>query len=442
MANVSTIERSPVLQLQPLMAPTSLAPLLRLVEQTPPERIIARTLAQLRAGTPWQSLVAAAAVAVSRCTEVPFDHHGGPLHCVTSVRAIFGAVQRLSGDWAYLPVLHSVQLANAQIHADAMGPHLLLELGEGEFSGRAAAEALADAIRAQLPICAERQLRAVLRDQGADGALECILSVALARQAIDDHFLLYPIFAAQTLDLIGWQYAEFVLRPVVRWLASPPLSVSYDTSNRGFSNKLEVYHRFAEIDELIDSHRLIELAPPHDTSADESASVTELGERIGAVDDFDQIPAMMAESIARGVSLTGTLNALSIGTARLHLRSSYGNPLDVHMQNGLVARRYLLGRSGLSLRTKLIALLSWAYGPEIRATQRMLGEPGELDRPAAEVTDCRLDALCEQIERRPPVSDAVYSGSGRGSLRADSGVRDVMALADAYLQKAKLQKGC
>jgi hypothetical protein len=419
---------------EPLALKNGQAPLVAFVEDTPPEAIVGETIRRLRDGTAPRDLLAAAAVAISRGTEIPFDHHGGPLHMVTGLRAVEGAIGRLTGDWAYLPVVHSVHLANQQVHSPAMGPHFMAELGDGGLAGDAAAAGLADAIRDQLPVVAERHLRAVLRDCGPVATLATTLEAALWRHALDDHFLLYPVFASQTLDLIGWDKAEFVLRPVVRWLASPPLSVIQgDGAADFFRAGLDVYGRLGELEALVARHGLLDKPPPVRTGPAEDNAVADLGARIGAVTNFDALPPMMAEALAGGLSMEGVVEALATGAATIHMRSDYGNPLDVHMHNGVSVRRYLIGLDEMPLRLKLLALLSWAFGPEIRLSQDKVKHEATFDMAGLpEDTDALLAALDAAVAVKPPVGDEVFSGGGRAGMKADEGTRHVMALARKY----------
>ncbi len=71
----------------------------------------------------------------------------------------------------------------------------------------------------------------------------------------------------------------------------------------------------------------------------------------------------MAKALADGLSLEGAGEALSIGAAGLFLRSLTGNPMDVHLHTSANLRRYLLKLDGLSLRNKLLLLLTWQIGP-------------------------------------------------------------------------------
>ena len=57
-----------------------------------------------------------------------------------------------------------------------------------------------------------------MNDQAAcEGAFQ---EEAIPRGVVDDHYLLYPNFAFLTLDAIGWEYAEPVLRSALRYLAT------------------------------------------------------------------------------------------------------------------------------------------------------------------------------------------------------------------------------
>ena len=58
----------------------AIEPLVQFIEDTPPAEILDRTLDKLRAGVSTQTMLTASALAVTRSTEMPPGHHGGPLH--------------------------------------------------------------------------------------------------------------------------------------------------------------------------------------------------------------------------------------------------------------------------------------------------------------------------------------------------------------------------
>ena len=120
----------------------SIEPLVQFIEDTPPGEILDRTLDKLRAGVPTETMLQASALAVTRSTEMPPGHHGGPLHPLAGLYAISKTVERLEGEQRFVPVLQHVALTNKHINHPAMGPYALFEFepedrrrGRGDQSG-------------------------------------------------------------------------------------------------------------------------------------------------------------------------------------------------------------------------------------------------------------------------------------------------------------------
>src|SRR5215470_14346849 len=107
--------------------PAAIEPLVQFIEDTPPEEILDRTLEKLRAGLPIKTALTASALAVTRSTEMPPGHHGGPLHPLAGLYAVSNLAGRLKGEDSFLPVLQHVALSNKHIHHPAMGPYQLLD---------------------------------------------------------------------------------------------------------------------------------------------------------------------------------------------------------------------------------------------------------------------------------------------------------------------------
>ncbi len=103
----------------------AIEPLVQFVEETAPSAILDHTLAKLRAGVPIKSMLTASALAVTRSSDLPPGHHGGPLHPLVGLHALHHLVERLEGEKRFLPVLQHVALANKHIHHPAMGPYML-----------------------------------------------------------------------------------------------------------------------------------------------------------------------------------------------------------------------------------------------------------------------------------------------------------------------------
>src|SRR5437588_4220506 len=107
--------------------PEFIEPLVHFVEDTAPEHIVARTHDKLAAGTPVKEMLLASALAVVRSSDLPPGHHGGPLHPLAGLHAVRHIAARLPGEYARLPVIQNVAVANKHIHSPAMGPYILAD---------------------------------------------------------------------------------------------------------------------------------------------------------------------------------------------------------------------------------------------------------------------------------------------------------------------------
>jgi hypothetical protein len=408
----------------------------RFVEDTGPAEIVAGTVARLRAGEAPESLVRAAALAVTRSTELPADHHGGPIHPVSGLHAVVNLARRLNGDRALLPAIQAVALANLHIHSPEMGPALMGELDSS--GGEVSAQNLAGQLAGHRALAAERTTLSLLRRHERRTALNPILAAATRRNSLDDHYFLYPLYTLRALDGLGWDLAETLLRPPVRYLASNALmeatAEGYDSY---IAENVTRYLGFGELKRLIADHKLLKRDLRVETGEDESEAIGALGRRIGESADVGAVPAFLAEALASGLSLEGTGEALSYGAGLIYLCATTGNPFDVHIHTGLNARRYLIGLDGPALETKLLALVGWADGPEVRLAAGTRGHPLPDEHAAAQGAQGLpsqadgLAAIRESIEAQPAF-DLRTSTVPVENMREAPQVRETMALAEGY----------
>ena len=142
-----------------------------------------------------------------------------------------------------------------------------------------------------------------------------------------------------------------------------------------------------------------------------------MGEAIGRCDNYSEIPVLLAKALADGLSLEGAGEALSIGAAGLFLRSLTGNPMDVHLHTSANLRRYLLRLDGLSLRNKLLVLLLWHTGPEVKSTQYRMEPAPQPDMAAVAALPHRTQENCwrrspQSIYQQPPTDWSTGHQSG------------------------------
>src|SRR3954467_4267508 len=124
---------------QRVQYPADIEPLVQFIEDTPPAEILDRALEKLREGTPIQEMLTASALAVTRSTEMPPGHHGGPLHPLAGLYAVTKLIERLEGGEKFVRVLQHVALTNKHINHPAMGPYQLLEYEPQDAGGFAEA---------------------------------------------------------------------------------------------------------------------------------------------------------------------------------------------------------------------------------------------------------------------------------------------------------------
>src|SRR4029077_16001703 len=127
---------------QRVQYPAAIEPLVQFIEDTPPEEILDRRLEKLRAGLPIPTMLTASALAVTRSTDMPPGHHGGPLDHLAGLYAVSKLVERQEVEERFVPVLQHVALSNKHIHHPAMGPYQLPEfapLNAGGVEGTKAA---------------------------------------------------------------------------------------------------------------------------------------------------------------------------------------------------------------------------------------------------------------------------------------------------------------
>ena len=398
----------------------AIEPLVQFIEETPPSEIVDRTLEKLRAGVPARTMLTASAMAVARSSDLPPGHHGGPLHPLAGLYAVSKLVARLEGEQSFVPVLQHVALSNKHIHHPAMGPYSLLEFEPLDAGGvEATKEAFLAAVKRGETNKADHCFLWLWKNIAPVEALDLLLSVAIPKNAMDDHYFIFPAFTFRALEEMDPDLLPVLMRPAVRYVTRFPVA-----------------RAIPDIDALIEQHDLLSRVIRQQTGEDETSAVGRLGEAIGRCDNYNDIPVLMAEALADGLSLEGAGEALSIGAAGLFLRSLTGNPMDVHLHTSANLRRYLLRLNGLSQRNKLLILLLWHTGPEVKSTQYRMEPAPQPDMAAVAALPQRtqnelLEAITESIYQQPPTDWSQVTNLGL--MRAVPEVKGTVNLAQQYV---------
>ena len=404
---------------RPVRFSDDIEPLVRFVEETDASRILEATLDKLRAGLPIKTILTASALAVTRSSDLPPGHHGGPLHPLVGIHALHHTVGRVTGEQRFLPVLQHVALSNKHINHPAMGPYILADADPVDAGGvEATKQAFHAAVSRGLYNAADRYFLWLWSALPHAEVLDLLLTVAIPKNTLDDHYFIFPMFTWRALDWLGREHTPFLMRPAVRYVSRFPTPPALDA-----------------IEPLLEEYQLLTRPLRFHTSPDETPEVGRLGEAITRCEVYAEIPKMLARALADGLSLQGAGEGLSIGAAGLFMRSLTGNPMDVHLHTGANLRRYLLNLDGVSLRNKLLALLTWHTGPEVRSTQNRMEPAPQPDPAAVAALPHRgqadlLDALAESIFTQPPTDWSKVTNLGL--MRAVPEVKHTVNLAQQY----------
>ena len=329
--------------------PDTIEPLVQFIEETEPEDILEKTAEKLRADVSIKEMCTASALAVIRSSEMPTDHHGGPLHPIAGLYAVGQTASRMSGETSFLPVMQNVALANTHIHHPTMGPYVLPEFEPLNAGGLEETKQafLQEARRGEIN-AADHHFLWLAENLPREAALDLLLTVAIPCNVIDDHKFIYPFYTWKFLEWIDWEHFQVLNRGPVRYVSQPVRSPAIQ-----------------EHLELIEKYQLLSKPLRETTGEDETEAIAQVRDALDSC-AFPDLPETTAQALAEGLSLEGTGEALSIAASDLFLRADTSNPFDVHMNTGANVRRHLLRVNGVSQKNKILALLLWNSGPEIR----------------------------------------------------------------------------
>src|SRR6195256_6771286 len=196
----------------------AIEPLVQFIEETPPGEIVDRTLSKLRNGISAQTMLTASALAVTRSSDLPPGHHGGPLHPLVGLHALPHTVERGSGGQRFLPVLQHIALSNKHINHPGMGPYILADAEPVDSGGvEGTKKAFFAAVDRGLYNAADHAFLWLWDNIPHGEALDVLLTVAIPKNTLDDHYFIFPMFTWRALDWLGREYTPFLMRPAVRY---------------------------------------------------------------------------------------------------------------------------------------------------------------------------------------------------------------------------------
>ena len=281
-------------------------PLVRLLQDTAPDKLLPLIVAKLKSGLELRELVAAAALANAR-TFGGEDYIG--FHTMMALVPSYEMAKELPGSQQALPVLKVLyrNTNRCQEHG-GHGSEVLHQLSSNAaLAGDANEFALREAIRNKDLPGAEQILARSLSSSPLDGFNQLLPAI---EDCFDVHRTVMPHRAWQLIDLVGQENAETMMRQSVHYCVS-----------------LEKNQKFVEMCQpardvlasVLDQHRLA--SKPLGTRTADDATLDALSQTI-----FKATPAQAAEAaaaaLAEGFSLATVAEALSLAGNQLVLRDS------------------------------------------------------------------------------------------------------------------------
>ena len=191
-------------------------PLVRLLEETPREQVIDKVQSEIKSGRSYRELLAAMFLAGIRNVQ-PRPAVGFKFHCVLVVYATHQASLAAVDNQRWLPLLWAIDNFKAAQATDVReGNWTMAKVDENRLpSAEKALALLTSALDAWDVEQADWAAAAAARTASRSQLLDCLARAASRDFRSIGHKAIYVAAAFRTLEVIGWEHAE----PIVRSLA-------------------------------------------------------------------------------------------------------------------------------------------------------------------------------------------------------------------------------
>ncbi|HEX7447186.1 MAG TPA: hypothetical protein VF306_06550 [Pirellulales bacterium] len=284
-----------------------LEPLVALMQETPPERLLPIAVERLQSGAELRELVAAAALANARAFGGE-DYVG--FHTFMAMLPAYHMAGELPSERQALPVLKVLYRNAARLQEvggrtnevlHAVKPAALAE-------GRLSADALRDAVHRRDATAAEGALAAAAARSADDAFNELMMTV---EESPDVHRIVLAYRSYDMLGLVGRQQAETMLRQSVRYCVK---NEEWAANRRAQARTL--------LPKLLDDYHLV--GKPRGSRAADDAWIDRMSQTI-----FNSTPEQAADAVAaalaEGMSPEAVGEAISVAANQLVLRDA-GRP--------------------------------------------------------------------------------------------------------------------
>jgi hypothetical protein len=377
-----------------------LEPLVCLMQETPPAKLLPALVERMRDGTDLQTLVSAAALANAR-TFGGEDYVG--FHTMMALSPAYHMARELPKERAALPVLKVLYRNTNRIQEHGGRKGEVLHAKATPTPSKEAGTQLRDTVRAKKkPEDAEGVLGAVA-ESGAQEALDAVL--CMVEDATEVHRVVLPYRAWDLLPVIGKEHALTLLRQSVRYCVK--------AENSNWNGRYMSVRTM--LPALLEKHKLLDPKTATATRKADDAWVGEMGDTIFKAKPEDAAGAV-AQALAEGFDPAAIGQAICLAANQLILRdngrpkgqtssnkpegSVHGDSIGVHACDSANAWRNL-ARAGTG-RNAAACLILGAYQVAFDRGDRggdfLKWEPYPRAEGREKVKDVSRDNLLKELE--------------------------------------------
>lgn len=376
---------SGIVQLRP-----EIEPLVRLIEESPRQRLLEEIGSRIQNGLSYREILAALLLAGVRNIE-PYPAVGFKFHAVLVVNAAHVASLASPSADRWLPILWALdEFKSSQAKDVKEGNWTMAPVDE---AGIPAPEKLRDAFHQSMQqwdvAQADVAAAGAARFLGATEVLELFAGYAARDFRSIGHKAIYLANAWRTLQTIGWEHAEPVLRSLAYAMLNHNGEPNPATSDLAPDRAWKTNQQLS-----------LKIRDGWEGGQLDSAATTELLTVLRA-GTADESAASVVEQLNAGVSPQSLWDALHLAAGELVMRQAGIVPL--HAMTTTNALRFLFDNVGSPQTRKLLLLQNASFLPLFRAAMKARGQIG----------DSKIDELTG-VESKEPVSvDAIFGSIGK-----------------------------
>ncbi len=399
----------------------SIEPLVRLIEETPRDRLVEEVATRIRGGLSYSEVLAALLLAGVRNVE-PRPSVGFKFHAVLVVNSAHIASLSSPPEHRWLPIFWALDyFKSAAADQVRQGPWTMPPVDESRVPpAHKARQAFIEAMENWDEEAADAAVAGLARTAGTQEIFELFFRYGGRDFRSIGHKAIFVSNCWRTLACIGWQHAE----PILRSLAYALLM--HEGSNPAQRDG-DPDRPFRRNQELVGTIR----KPWRGGSLDRSGTETLLSTlRAGSSDDAcDQV----VELLNAGVGPQSIWDALLVGSGELLMRQSA--IVALHAVTTTNALRFAFQTTGDDETRRLILLQNAAFLPLFREGMKSRGQVRDVTIGRLQERDAdepvKLDEIFDKLSRRP--DDA--AAATLAFLKQEGNARQMMDAARVLIFK-------